>query len=372
MRMICHDCGKIYTTDDLVWRCDCGGYLTTELSEPCQEHDIVQNRYSLWRYERSLPFKLTDSTVSFQEGLTPLVKDSWNGFPLFLKLDYMMPTGSFKDRGVVMMVNYLRSNGVRHVVEDSSGNAGSSLAAYCAKANIKCHILVPANASEAKISQIALYGAELYKIPGTRQDVALAVQKNSCKAFYASHNWHPLFIEGTKTLAYEVWEQLGFRFPDNIFVPVGGGSSLLGFYKGFRELASSLSSESLPRIFAFQAQNCAPLTDISLQITPIHTIAEGIAIADPLRKEEIVEAVKTTRGFIHAVTEDEILAALKKAALKGYFIEPTSAVALAGFEKFLGSGVIARDDINVVLLTGSGLKAANEITLIMKNMDQTV
>ncbi len=367
MNFFCRECGKKYSIEDLVWRCSCGGCLNTVPSEACLEPDIKHDQHSLWRYEKALPFQMSDSLVSFQEGLTPLVQDTWENHGIHLKLDYLMPTGSFKDRGVVMMVNYLKVLGVNNVAEDSSGNAGSSLAAYCAKAGIQCDIFAPANAAEGKLAQIALYGAVLHKIPGTRQDVTIAAQQFARNSFYASHNWHPLFLEGTKTLAYEVWEQLGYCFPDNIFVPIGAGSSLLGFYKGFEELMLAGMSSTMPRIFGFQAENCSPLLDLSHDIVPSPTIAEGIAIAHPMRGKEITDAVDKTGGSIGAVTEEEIIAALRKASLKGYFIEPTSAVTLAGFEKSLRSGVIPDDAVNVILLTGSGLKAANEITALLRN-----
>jgi len=353
-----------------VWRCSCGGCLNTVPSKACLESDIQHNQHSLWRYEKALPFPISDSLVSFQEGLTPLVKDTWENHEIYLKLDYLMPTGSFKDRGVVMMVNYLKALRVKNVVDDSSGNAGSSLAAYCAKAGIQCDIFVPAKAAKGKLAQIALYGAVLHKISGTRQDVTIAAQQfaeDRKDSFYASHNWHPLFLEGTKTLAYEVWEQLRYSLPDNIFVPVGTGSSLLGFFKGFEELMLAGVISTIPRIFGFQAENCSPLLDLSHDFVPSPTIAEGVAIAHPLRGKEIIDAVDKTGGSISTVTEEEIIAALRQACLKGYFIEPTSAVALAGFEKCLHSGLITDDAVNVILLTGSGLKAANEIMDLLRD-----
>ena len=152
------------------------------------------------------------------------------------KLDFMMPTGSFKDRGMTVMVSYLKSRGLDHVLEDSSGNAGASLSAYAAAAGMRCRILVPETASYPKIAQIAACGADVVTIQGSRQDVAEAALAMSAEIFYASHNWQPFFVEGTKTLAYELWEQLGFRAPDNVVVPVGYGSNVLGCERGFAEL----------------------------------------------------------------------------------------------------------------------------------------
>ena len=150
-----------------------------------------------------------------------------------------MPTGSFKDRGMTVMVSYLKSRGVTEVLEDSSGNAGASLSAYCAAAGMRCRILVPETASYPKIAQIAACGADVVTIRGSRQDVADAALAMSREIFYASHNWQPFFAEGTKTLAYELWEQLGFRAPDSVVVPVGYGANVLGCDRGFSELLRS-------------------------------------------------------------------------------------------------------------------------------------
>lgn len=135
------------------------------------------------------------------------------------------------------MVNYLKKLGIGRVLEDSSGNAGASIAAYCAAADIECDVYVPASTSVGKLFQIEMYGAQLVRIAGSREDVAQAALEAAKRTFYASHNWHPLFLEGTKTLAFELWEQLGWQAPDNVIVPLGMGSALLGLYKGFRELA---------------------------------------------------------------------------------------------------------------------------------------
>ena len=160
----------------------------------------------------------------------------WGGAPVLFKLEFTMPTGSFKDRGMTVMVSYLKSRGIDRVLEDSSGNAGASLSAYAAAGGLSCRILVPETASYPKIAQIAACGADVVTIKGSRQDVAEAALRQSAEIFYASHNWQPFFVEGVKTLAYELWEQLGFRAPDNVVVPLGYGSNVLGCERGFDEL----------------------------------------------------------------------------------------------------------------------------------------
>ncbi len=159
---------------------------------------------------------------------------------------------------MTVLVSYLKSRGIERVLEDSSGNAGASLSAYAAAAGLRCRILVPETASYPKIAQIAACGADVVTIRGSRQDVAEAAVRMSREIFYASHNWVPFFTEGTKTLAYELWEQLGFQAPDNVVTPLGYGSNVLGCLRGFDELVRVGEIGRVPRIFGIQAENCAP------------------------------------------------------------------------------------------------------------------
>jgi len=288
--------------------------------------------------------------------------------PVVYKLDFMMPTGSFKDRGMTVMVSYLRSRGLERVLEDSSGNAGASLSAYAAAAGMACRILVPETASYPKIAQIAACGAEVMTIKGSRQDVAEAALAQSAEIFYASHNWQPFFLEGTKTLAYELWEQLGFTAPDNVVVPVGYGSNVLGADRGFAELLRNGEVGARPRLFGVQAARCAPYEAAfgagaeELVPTPIaSTIAEGIATARPTRVAEVLRAVRQTGGAIVAVEEAEIVEALRALARRGLYVEPTSAVAAAGLTRLLATGAIRSHETTVLVLTGSGLKASATI-----------
>jgi threonine synthase len=280
----------------------------------------------------------------------------------------MMPTGSFKDRGMTVMVSYLRSRGIDRVLEDSSGNAGASLAAYAAAAGMGCRILVPQTASYPKIAQMAACGADVVTIPGSRQDVADAALRQAAEIFYASHNWQPLFVEGVKTLAYELWEQLGFRAPDNVVVPLGYGSNVLGCERGFAELLHGRGITAPPRLFGVQAANCAPYhaafragVERLVPTTVAPTVAEGIASARPTRVAEVLRAVRESGGAIAAVTEGEIVEALRGLAARGLYVEPTSAAAAAGLTQLLASGAIRARETTVLVLTGSGLKASAAI-----------
>jgi threonine synthase len=284
------------------------------------------------------------------------------------KLEFMMPTGSFKDRGMTVLVSYLKSRGVDHVLEDSSGNAGASLSAYAAAAGMRCRILVPETASYPKIAQIAACGADVVTIRGSRQDVADAALRMSREIFYASHNWVPFFVEGTKTLAFELWEELGFEAPDSVVVPLGYGSNVLGCLRGFSELLARGEIARMPRIFGVQAENCAPYDAawrrgvqslVPIDVRP--TIAEGIASSKPTRVAEVLKGVRESGGEIVAVSENEIVEALRVLASKGLYVEPTSAAAAAGLSKLIQAGTFQPRDKTVLILTGSGLKASERI-----------
>jgi threonine synthase len=291
----------------------------------------------------------------------------------YLKVDYLLPTGSYKDRGATVLVSLLRFVGVKAVVEDSSGNAGSAMAAYCAAAGITCDVYVPATASAGKLFQMRAYGATVHQVRGSREEVTAAALQAAQAAYYASHYWNPFFNEGTKTIAFEIWEQLG-RVPDALVLPCGQGSVVLGVAKGFGELQAVGLTASMPKIIAVQAQACAPLYRMLHErlsavpdVTPAHTAAEGIASRRPLRWREILDAVGKNGGSIVAVGEEHIASGILWAAKRGFFIEPTSASAIAGYRQALTSGLITSEDTVVVVLTGHGLKSPDKIAdLLLK------
>ncbi len=359
--------GATYPIERARWCGDGGSYLSLEEGAGLSRADIDVATRSIWRYRKALLVDARDA-VTLGEGWTPLICGMIDGTPVTMKLEFMMPTGSFKDRGMTVMISYLKSRGIKHVLEDSSGNAGASLAAYAAAAGMRCRILVPESASYPKIAQMAATGAEVMTVKGTRQDVAQAALRYASEIFYASHNWQPFFIEGTKTLAYELWEQLGFTAPDNVVVPLGYGSNICGCERGFGELMRRGEIERMPRLFGVQAANCAPLYAAyragEEQLVPTEitdTVAEGIASAKPTRVREVLRAVKQTGGSIVAVSEEEIIAALGALAYQGIYVEPTSAAAAAGLGQLMRQGAIAPDQSTVLVLTGSGLKASEKI-----------
>jgi len=367
----CTCCDREYSLTSKIWKCSCGGVLDVllDFSKRRISKEQIESRYpSLWRYREFIPVVDDDHIVSFSEGFTPLSKHSFGSLEAFLKTDYLFPTGSFKDRGSTVLVSKARELGIQRVVEDSSGNAGASIAAYCAKAGIDCHIYVPSSASVEKTTQIQTYGARITKVAGSRKDAANHALKAAGSEYYASHSWNPFFIEGTKTLAFEISEQLGWRSPNALILPVGSGTLLLGAYKGFRELESLGFVDKVPRMLAVQSENCPPIyeafkknfKDVK-EVEAKPTIAEGISVARPVRGNQVLTAIRNTDGNIVAVSDFEVVESLSEMGKHGYFIEPTSAATIAALHKFYEEGEIDREETIVVPLTGTGLKAVRGI-----------
>jgi threonine synthase len=252
------------------------------------------------------------------------------------------------------------------VVEDSSGNAGSAIAAYSAKAGIECEIYVPQDTSSEKTVQIQAYGAALRKVQGSRERTAEVAMEAASKIPYASHCWNPFFLHGTKTFAFEVWEQTGWKAPDVLVLPIGHGTLFLGAYIGFKELKQAGMIKKIPRLLGVQSASCAPLYRAFQKgwteprpIEKRETVAEGIAIAEPVRGRQILEVIRRTDGEILTVTEKEIGMALKEMGRRGHFIEPTSAATIAGLKKYLKKKS-GRETV-VSTLTGTGLKSVRKM-----------
>ncbi|WP_194924952.1 pyridoxal-phosphate dependent enzyme [Catenulispora pinisilvae] len=370
----CPACDRDYPLPDLAWRCaTCQGVLDLAGFTPTfPDPTALSGRApTLWRYAEALPLA-EPAAITLGEGMTPLVTAP--GRPdVRLKVDYLMPTGSFKDRGAVMLVALAQKLGVARLVADSSGNAGTAIAAYAARAAIACDVYVPAATSPGKVAQLRAYGATVHQIPGSREDTADAAAEAADRpgTLYASHVYNPYFFHGTKTYVFELWEQLGGRLPHTLVLPVGNGTLVLGAYIGARELLAAGLIDRLPRIAAVQAAPCAPLAQafragqpVPAPIVPEPTVAEGIAIARPARGAQILEAIFTTGGAITTVTDDQVNAAHAALARAGLYVEPTGAACWAA----LSAGLIdvpepasSRDlpdsPSAVAPLCGSGLKS---------------
>lgn len=362
---ICRQCGEKRPATDIVWRCSCGGLLDLDF-KPALDVDAVKDRpTTLWRYREALPVP-EGSDLTLGEGFTPLLPVSIGGRDVLVKQEQLFPTGSYKDRGATVMIAMAAHLGIKSVVEDSSGNAGCAVGAYCAKAGIDCQIFVPADNSPGKLGQIELYGADLVRVEGSREDTAAACMKAAEDTFYASHVFNPYFFHGTKTFAYEVAEQLDWQAPDTVVLPAGNGTLLLGASIGFKELLELGLIDKLPKLIAIQAAGCAPLcasfdkgdTSVSpVQTSP--TLAEGIAIALPERGEQMLEAVRETGGLFDSVSEDEIHTAFNDMGRQGYCIEPTSAAVIAGAARYANDA--DDNEIIVTAFTGHGLKAGDKL-----------
>ncbi|MFQ5711403.1 MAG: threonine synthase [Candidatus Geothermarchaeales archaeon] len=375
--LICTRCRSEFPHDEKIWLCEkCGSILDVvydydKIRDKVNKKIFQGRERSTWRYKEFLPISRGEDIVSLGEGGTPTVKARAYGERfglknLYFKLEYLNPTGSFKDRGSTTLVSKAKEIGVRRLVEDSSGNAGSSIAAYCAKAGIDCTIFTPSSAPAGKLAQILIYGAGLERIRGTRGDVARAVREyyEKEKVYYGSHNVNPFFTEGVKSLAFEISEWMGWGTPDHIVFPVGGGTLLYGTYKGLRELLGMDWIDDMPRLHCVQSDACMPIVnayDEGLEhvvgVEERETVAGGVRIARPAKGLQVLRGIRETRGSAVAVSDEEVLYQQRALArLEGIFVEPTSCVTLAGLIKLLERGEIDGGETIILPLTGFGLK----------------
>ena len=365
-RFFCSNCKRFYSLQPARWRCDCGSFLDLEFEPKFPIQKFLKRTPTLWRYREAIPIRSDQSILSMNEGFTPLEGIEFHGNLVLIKLDYLFPTGSYKDRGATVLISKMKEWGIQKVVEDSSGNAGSAIAAYCAKGGIACEIYVPHDTSSGKLIQIQAYGAILKKVEGSREKTAEKAMEAASKIPYASHCWNPFFLHGTKTFAFEVWEQMDWRTPDTLVLPIGHGTLFLGVHLGFKELKQAGMIKRIPKLVGIQSVSCAPLYQAFhkgwKETRPIEkkkTIAEGIAIAEPVRGRQILEAIQETGGEVLVVTEKEIKGTLKEMGRKGHFIEPTSAATIAGLKKYLKEK--RRKETVVSTFTGMGLKSTGKV-----------
>jgi threonine synthase len=354
----------------LAWRCPTDG-SPLELSDPLHPGSGCLSGQGVWRYRDWLP---PVEPVTLGEPTTPLLTLPWPTGEATFKLEPSQPTGSFKDRASALLVGWLKSRGIQRIAEDSSGNAGASVAAYTARAGIACDIFVPASASPGKLTQIAAYGARVIPIEGIRQAAADAAARSTDNGVvYATHLWNPLCLAGTATWAFELWEQGDGSLPDAVVFPLGAGTLLLGVARAFEAMRSAGLVTATPRIFGIQSTACAPMAEAAASgasepaaVTPVPgSAAEGIQLARPPRGAEILRRTRESGGGIVAVDDDALWVALARLARFGVYVEPTSAVAPAGLDQLRAAGHIAPHERVVVALTGSGLKAGDRIRSVL-------
>ncbi|ESP87782.1 pyridoxal-phosphate dependent enzyme [Candidatus Halobonum tyrrellensis] len=353
----CPDCDRTYADR---WRCECGhplDYAETPLPDgPAPDPAAFDTRAGLWSFDGFLP---EDPLATLGEGTTPLVRAE--GWDASFKLEYVFPTGSFKDRGATTTVSRAAALGVDTLVEDSSGNAGAAIATYAARAGIDAEIYVPASAKASKLRAIRRAGATPVRIEGPRQATtdACVDAVEAGEGWYASHAWNPAFLAGTATFAYETALQRDWDVPDAVVLPLGHGTLFLGAYRGFSALEAAGWTDSTPRLLGAQAAGYAPVVaELRGEEAAAgdNDAADGIRIAEPVRREEILDAIAETGGdaiALDAASVERELAALHAA---GFYTEPTCAVAPAALRAYRERGVLGADADVVVPLTGSGLK----------------
>jgi threonine synthase len=361
MNIICTNCGRPYPAEGLPYRCvTCGGLYdySSPLTFDPEEVDLSQP--GVWRYRHTFGIPADTEAVTLGEGGTPLLWIEAYGRNLAFKCEYLNPSGSFKDRGSAILAGMLRARGVSQAVEDSSGNAGASFAAYAARAGIRARIFVPESASGPKRKQIEAYGAELVPIPGSRSDVTEAVTKAiGGEVAYASHALLPFNLSGYATAAYEICEQLDRRAPGAVIIPAGQGGLLLGIYRGFEALRLAGVVSSIPKMVGVQARACAPLWAMYTGgrealgfVAENRTIAEGVRVRFPLRGDAVLKALQSSQGSMLAVDEEDILPGRDALARLGLYVEPTSAIVWSALAQIVND----LPDPVVVVLTGTGYK----------------
>ncbi|HVM64558.1 MAG TPA: threonine synthase [Acidimicrobiales bacterium] len=378
----CRECGRAYPAEALHVCEFCFGPLEVAydyeaIAAAVSRESIAAGPPTIWRYAALLPAE-PEGAVDLGAGWTPLVRADRLAAELglgelWLKNDTMNPTGSFKDRVTSVALTKARELGFKVAACASTGNLANSVAAHAARAGMRSYVFIPADLEQQKVVTTAVYGCTLVAIDGTYDDVnRLCAELTSEHPSWAfvNVNVRTYYAEGSKTLAFEVAEQLGWRAPDHVVVPVASGSQLTKIHKGFTELAEvGLLAEGAPtRISGAQALGCSPVAtafahgdDFVRPVRP-HTIAKSLAIGNPADGPYALDAVRATGGAVEAVTDDEIVDAIRLLArTEGIFAETAGGVTVATLAKLAASGVVRRDERVVAFITGNGLKTLDAV-----------
>jgi threonine synthase len=361
----CRDCKFNYPSGSFPYICpNCGGLFGYIQGLEYHSNQIESDLPGIWRHKHSFGLPENAPVITLGEGNTPIVWGEFKGNQIGYKLESLNPTGSFKDRGTAVLVSWLVTSGVEEAVEDSSGNAGASFAAYAARAGIDGRIFIPSYASGPKRSQIESYGQQVVPVPGPRSKAAEAVIKETARGIaYASHAYLPQGTAGIATIAYELVDQLQGP-PGTILLPVGHGSLLLGLALGFRALVKEGSISKQPLLIGIQADVCSPLylaytdgKDEPVEIKESKTLAEGVAISTPYHGRDVLQAVRESGGWFLSVKEEKIPQGQRMLAQQGLHVELTSALVWDGLEQL---------DLNVpepiiCIITGHGLKGIETV-----------
>lgn len=349
MNLICLECGRKYP-DGFRLKCSCGGVLGIKNEYDVGFEDILDpSRSDSRRYTGFVPVE-ENYLPDLVPPMTPTVEKNISGIEIIFKMEYLMPSGSFKDRGTYVTLGKLKEEGIKEVSLDSSGNAAISLALYGRSEGIKTHIFVSDNVEKGKKRILRQLTSEIHEISGTRMDVhdeALKFEDTQ----YISHWYNPFFLEGTKISAYEVGEE---RDINRVLVPTGSGTLFMGLYKGFSELSKFGVVEKIPEMIAVEAKGYESLKSKSEEKSEM---SSGVEIVEPPRTDQMREILKTTGGFSVSADDDAIESAKEELLSMGFLIESTSAMAYAAFLKLLEKGEFSEGERVLIPLTGSGLKS---------------
>jgi threonine synthase len=363
--IICRDCQQPFDIKSFPYRCpECGGLFGFSQDLPYTPESMDQDQPGIWKYQDSFNLPQGAPIITLGEGKTPLIWNEYQDRQVGYKLESLNPTGSFKDRGSAVLLSWLMAAGVEYAVEDSSGNAGSSFAAYASRSGLKGKVYIPAYASGPKRTQIESYGAEVIPVPGPRSKAAEAVlQEVKAGAVYASHAYLPHGTAGLASIAFELFEEIG-TIPGTMLIPVGHGSLLLGIYLGFRAIISAGLAADLPSLVGVQAAACAPLwqafqDDLAdpAPVSELETIAEGVSIADPFHGSQVLAAVRESKGIFLKAAEQDIKAGQYQLSHQGIYAEPTSGLVWAGLKQLPDQF----PDPVISIITGHGLKSLSTV-----------
>lgn len=357
----CNKCGETYPKSDWRWRCRCRGTLSISFDYSGQTYSGLLaggERRGMKKFSNFLPS--SDSLVRGVGG-TNIVREREGEISKYYKLEYLNPGGSFKDRGAYVSVLEIDRLEKESLVVDSSGNSAISFALMGRASRLNVHAFVPDHSPEGKKDLLRVLGAKLHEIKGERSDVnKVAIQESEELGPYVGHWWNPYFLEGVKTIAFEMNEQI--RDIDYVICPIGSGTILLGVYKGFRELLSLQEIEEMPKLIGVQACGYTSVSEeLGVERDCEKTkLADGIAIGSPPRKEEIANAIKDTGGTCVIVNKREIRKSCEKLLKSGFVIEPTSSVSEAGLQEAREKDIIKEGNV-ALPLTGSGLKVIDKL-----------
>ncbi len=369
--LVCVECSRHHDASKYRTTCnECGNLLRVDYDTPATvEARVLPGANGIARYLPMLPVQDQANLVTMGEGDTPVVSLTHTGQALdidavYAKLEYMNPTGSFKDRGNAVQVSVLKETGVQRAAEIGGGNTGHSLAAYCARAGITFVAFAFEGEDNRKVQAIRQTGAEMHWVDGDRRAAAAAMDAfcSDSDTLNLAYQLNAYFIEGNKTMAYEIAEQMD-PLPDNIIIAVGNGSQLLGMWWAFKEMLQDGRVQRIPRLHAVQSEAYQPLAsafqghDWSPSLPGPETVAIGIKISSPPRLQELVEACRETGGESLAVSDSEIVEWQRRLSrMEGLFVEPTSATVLAAAERLRAQGAITSSESVLFPLTGFGFK----------------